>query len=254
MSGMAVAQPPTRQHASAASRNLLNLDCSADLRLYRRNLGPGVQAKCFEKTSDTIRAQLDHHRAFLLRHRRDGRTSGLPSPVPRLEVPQAMPGIDAAATQMNVPTTKYHTASHPRPLQILSQPHAPQQAPSVPQWERPFPGNVSTYPVDLRRALEECARYEHKYEPHTVYEIVMHVTGERGEHSVIGSSGSLQEANLLLARMFLFEGYRDYGDDATYEVSNDGSLRVSVVAEGWQRGEMTITVERNSVRPGPKRR
>jgi hypothetical protein len=127
MTATAVPQPYTRQHAFSTSRNLLNLDCSADLKSYRRDLGPGVQAKCFEKTSDTIRAQLDHHRAFLLRHRHDGQGSGLPSPVPRLEVPPSHSAqYSTAPPHMTAPNGSYHVASHPRPLSVLSQPHAPQ--------------------------------------------------------------------------------------------------------------------------------
>ncbi|KAF2854821.1 hypothetical protein T440DRAFT_360096, partial [Plenodomus tracheiphilus IPT5] len=57
--------PDTLQH------RLLSLDCSADLQSYSRNLGPGVQEKTFQRTSDALRAQLEEHRDFLLRHQQN---------------------------------------------------------------------------------------------------------------------------------------------------------------------------------------
>lgn len=151
-----------RQHSFSTSQNLLNLDCSADLKSYRRNLGPGVQAKCFEKTSDTIRAQLDNHRALLLQHRQSGQTSGIPSPVPRLEIlqPHTTPSNTVIQSQFAAPNNKYHTAFHPRPLQILSQPHAPRQTTSA-RLQRSAPGSVSTYPANLRQTLEHNRQYGH---------------------------------------------------------------------------------------------
>lgn len=154
-----------RQHAFSTSQNLLNLDCSADLKSYRRNLGPGVQAKCFEKTSDTIRAQLDNHRAFLLQHRQSGQASAFPSPVPRLEVLQThtAPSNTAVPSQLSASNNKYHTAFHPRPLQILSQPHAPRQTTSA-RPQNSASGGISTYPSNLRQTLEYNRQYGHQHE------------------------------------------------------------------------------------------
>ncbi|KAJ8115672.1 hypothetical protein OPT61_g2742 [Boeremia exigua] len=252
---MFVPQPYTRQHTSGTSRNLLSLDCSADLRSYRRDLGPGVQAKCFEKTSDTIRAQLDDHRAFLLRHRQKGQASGLPSPVPRLEVLQShtMPSQNAVPPQMTAPTNNYHTAFHPRPLQILSQPHAPQRAPA-PRPQEPVPGNVATYPIDLQRALQQCAQYGNKYEPDNVYEVVVEIDSEymKDSREVVGTFKRLQEANMHVARVYLDDGYYDSGSDATYEVEDGVSLKISVMTDGSTGGYTTISVKEVTAMPSAR--
>ena len=161
---MVAPQRQTRQHAFSTSRNLLNLDCSADLKSYRRDLGPGVQAKCFEKTSDTIREQLDEHRAFLLLHRQNGQASGFPSPVPRLEAlpSQSAPNSNVASPHVTATRDNYYTASQPRPLRMLSQPHAPQQPLQASRPRAPVSGQVGTYPTGLRQALERCSQYGHQ--------------------------------------------------------------------------------------------
>lgn len=249
MSAMVVQQPYKRQHTYSTSRNLLNLDCSADLISYRRDLGPGVQAKCFEKTSDTIRAQLDNHRAVLLHHRQSGQASGLPSPVPRLEVlrEQTVPGNRA---EMALSNGNYHTAFHPRPLQILSQPHAPQQARPPTRPQRPIAGNVTTYPTDLRRALEQCAQYGDDYGSDTAFEVVVHVESNYMEDltEVVGVYKSLQEANMQVAKVFLFDGYYNAGVSPTYEVEMDGGLQIEVMTDGSTGGLTTISVAEVSIK------
>ena len=259
MSAMIVPQFYTRQHAFSTSRNLLNLDCSADLKSYRRDLGPGVQAKCFEKTSDTIRAQLDDHRAFLLRHRQSGQASGFPSPVPRLEVPRShtVTSNNAVPPPMTAPINNYHTASHPRPLQILSQPHAPQQLVSASRPQSTVPGNIATYPIDLRRALEQCAQYGHQYEPNTVYEVIVDIGSNymRDSKDVVGTYESLQEANMQVASVLLFDGYYASGDNPAYEIESAGRLKVNVMTDGSTGGDTTIWVKKVPARRlGPKRR
>lgn len=261
MSAMVVPHPYMRQHSSSTSRRLLNLDCSADLKSYRRDLGPGVQAKCFEKTSDTIRAQLDHHRAvLLLRHRQSGQASGFPSPVPRLEVPRdhTVASNRAGGSQMMVSNDNYHTAFHPRPLQILSQPHAPQQSRPATRPQQPTAGNIATYPADLRRALEQCARYGDEYGTDTVFEVVVQDASNYMEDSkeVVGAYESLQEANMQVARVFMFDGYYESGSDPAYEVEDDGSLQIEVMTDGSTGGHITISVEEVEARRslGSKRR
>ncbi|KAJ4986570.1 hypothetical protein SVAN01_07879 [Stagonosporopsis vannaccii] len=260
MSAMVVPPPYTRQHTHSTSRNLLNLDCSADLRSYRRDLGPGVQAKCFEKTSDTIRAQLDNHRAILLRHRQSGQASVFPSPVPRLEVPrgQTVPSNRAGMSQVTPSNDNYHTAFHPRPLQILSQPHAPQQTRPSTQPQRPVAGDVTTYPTDLRRALEQCAQYPDEHGTDTAFEVVVHVASTYMDDStdVVGACRSLQEANMQVAEAFLFHGYHDAGINPTYQVEIDGGLQIEVMIEGSMGGRITISVEEVPIEQafGSKRR
>ncbi|KAF9692362.1 hypothetical protein EKO04_009711 [Ascochyta lentis] len=262
MTAMVAPQPYTvpRQHAYPPSQNLLNLDCSADLKSYRRDLGPGVQAKCFEKTSDTIRAQLDDHRAFLLRHRKSGQASGFLSPVPRLEVLQsyAVSSNNAPQPHLTAPHNNYHTASHPRPLQILSQPHAPlQTSPARP--ESPVPGNIGTYPIGLRRALERCNQYGHRYEAGSVHEVIVRVASDEmpTTKDVVGVYESLQDANMKVANVFLFGGYYASGlDEPTYEVGDAGDLMCAVYTDGSTGGYTEIYVKRASARraQGPRRR
>lgn len=261
MTAMVAPQRQTRPHtySTSTSRNLLNLDCSADLKSYRRNLGPGVQAKCFEKTSDTIRAQLDNHRAVLLKHRRSGQANGFPSPVPRLEVPQQHTPLShrAGGMQVTAPSGNYHTASHPRPLQILSQPHAPQQPRPMARPRQPIEGNVATYPPDLRQALEQCAQFPDDHHLDIAYEVVVQIHSNYMEDSkeVVGTYRSQQEANMQVAATFLFDGYYESGADPDYEVE-DGSLQISVSTDGSMGGYTTISVEEVCLQPsfGPKRR
>ncbi|KAF1358087.1 hypothetical protein EJ07DRAFT_157101 [Lizonia empirigonia] len=252
MTAMAAPQPFSRQHTWSTSRNLLNLDCSADLKSYRRNLGPGVQALCFEKTSETIRAQLDDHRTFLLRHRLGGQASGFPSPVPRLEVPQshAAPNNDAVPPRVTASNGNYHTASHPLPLQILSQPHAPlQTSPARPQ--RPVPGDIHTYPIDLRQALENCSQYGDGFvEGGHVYEVIERVDRDMPTTvDVVGAYESLQDANMKVAEVLLSEGYYESaGGEVTYEVGDFGDLRCDLYTDGSTGGSTEIYVRRASSR------
>lgn len=257
---MVAPQPRTRQHAFPTSRNLLNLDCSADLKSYRRDLGPGVQAKCFEKTSDTIREQLDQHRSFLLRHRQNGQASGLPSPVPRLEVPQShtASSVNAASPHVNAPSNNYYTASQPRPLQILSQPHAPRQSAPPSRQNSPVPGQIGTYPTGLRQALERCSQYGHHRQPGTVWEVITNMTGSHinNGREAVGTYETLQEANMKAAVFFLSEGYYSEIYEPTYEVRGDGSLVIQSEVDGSLGGMVEIYIKSAPVRRtlGPQRR
>ncbi|KAF3005873.1 hypothetical protein E8E13_009177 [Curvularia kusanoi] len=262
MSAMVASQRHPRQHATATttSRNLLNLDCSADLRSYRRDLGPGVQAKCFEKTSDTIREQLDEHRAFLLRHRQNGQASGLPSPVPRLEAlpSHTAPSSTATSPHASAPKNNYYVASQPRPLRMLSQPHAPQLPIQHPRRENPVPGRLETYPAGLQQALERCNQYAgHYFQPDTVWEVITDVNGEPGMSGVevVGTYESLQKANMQAAIVFLTQGYysEDIDPNPKYEVRGDGSLTIECEIE---YGDVRIYIKSAPARRtlGPTRR
>ncbi|KAF1929714.1 uncharacterized protein M421DRAFT_127071 [Didymella exigua CBS 183.55] len=257
MTTMARPQPHPRQHAFLTARNLLNLDCSADLKSYRRDLGPGVQAKCFEKTSDTIRAQLDDHRAFLLRHRQNGQASGFPSPVPRLEPPPSHAAHSSPAQpHMSSPNNNYHIASHPRPLSVLSQPHAPrapQPAPSPSRPQNSVPGRIATYPASLRQALERGRQYGHRHEAGYVYEVIVHVSSQ--EYLItkdrVGAYESLQDANMEAVGVLLSGGY--YGsalDEPTCEVEENGALRFELYTDGFTGGQTEIYVKRARARQG----
>jgi hypothetical protein len=236
MTAMVAPQRHTRQHAFSTSRNLLNLDCSADLKSYRRDLGPGVQAKCFEKTSDTIREQLDEHRAFLLRHRQDGQASGFPSPVPRLEAlpSQSAPNSNVASPHVTATRNNYYTASQPRPLRMLSQPHAPWQPVQASQPGTPVSGQVGTYPAGLRQALERCSQYGHQRQYGVVWEVITDVTDEYSgsRTEVVGTYESLQEANMQSTIVFLDEGYYTEDFSPVYEVKGDGSLAIQNEFDG----------------------
>lgn len=252
MTAMVAPQTVSRQYTWSTSRNLLNLDCSRDLKSYRRNLGPGVQARCFEKTSETIRAQLDDHRAFLLRRRLSGQASGFPSPVPRLEVPQSHAALndDAVPPRVTASNGDYHTASHPLPLQILSQPHAPLQTSSA-RPQSPVPGDIHTYPNDLRQALEKCSQYGDGFvEGDHVYEVIQRVEGDMPTTiDVFGAYESLQDANMKVAEILLFEGhYESAGGEVTYKVGDFGDLRCDLFTDGSLGGLTEIYVRRASLR------
>jgi hypothetical protein len=263
MTAMAVPQSYTRQHAFSTSRNLLNLDCSADLKSYRRDLGPGVQAKCFEKTSDTIRAQLDHHRAFLLRHRQSGQSSGLPSPVPRLEVPPSHTAqYSTAPPHITASNGSYHVASHPRPLSVLSQPHAPQAT----QASRPAPPSRrasavsvhnNTFPEGLRRALERCSQYGDRRQPDIVWKVIIDTASDYKDatRDVVAAYDSLQEANVQVANVYLHEYQPSVLDDPKYEVEGDGGLRIRCKTDGSMGGCVDIFVKKAQARRtlGPRR-
>ena len=257
MTAIVAPQRQTRQHAFSTSRNLLNLDCSADLKSYRRDLGPGVQAKCFEKTSDTIREQLDEHRAFLLRHRQDGQTSGFPSPVPRLEAlpSQSAPNSNVASPHVSATRDNYYTASQPRPLRMLSQPHAPQQPIQASQRGSPVAGRIDTYPADLRQALERCSQYGHQRQSGIVWEVITDIMDEYSDNTrdVVGTYESLQEANAQAAFVFLHEGYYNSSYSPRYEVKGDGCLAIESEVED---AHVEIYIKREAARRtlGPKRR
>lgn len=256
MTAMVAPQRHTRQHAFSTSRNLLNLDCSADLKSYRRDLGPGVQAKCFEKTSDTIREQLDEHRAFLLRHRQDGQASGFPSPVPRLEAlpSQSAPNSNVASPHVTATRDNYYTASQPRPLRMLSQPHAPQQPLQASRPRAPVSGQVGTYPTGLRQALERCSQYGHQRQYGIVWEVVTDVMDEYSDSrtEVVGTYESLQEANMQSTIVFLDHGYYMEDFSPVYEVKGDGSLAIESEFDG---GRVEIYIRKQPARRtlGPKR-
>ena len=217
-------------------QSLLSLDCSSDLRSYSRNLGPGVQEKLFQRTSDALRAQLDEHRDFLLRHQRNNRIQA--SLVPRVNapVPLAVP-LEGAWRPWP------HTLPSHEPTQPLARPPTPDRAQS------PVPGDIRTYPPGLRDALEHCTAVQ-RPEEHTIYHVIYDVRSTYMDdvHEISGTYHNLQEANEQVARMFLFDGDWSSGThagyDAEYEVLEGGALKCAIETDGSMGGYTEIYVRR----------
>ncbi|CBX97102.1 predicted protein [Plenodomus lingam JN3] len=110
---MTVARPPIHD---ILQRRLLHLDCSADLQPYSRNLGPGVQEKAFQWTSDVLRAQLEEHREFLLRqqqHEQGTLNPILQSRTPVAPGPESMPRSHDTHAHMHA-TPLFRPVSQPQ--------------------------------------------------------------------------------------------------------------------------------------------
>ncbi|KAF2134320.1 hypothetical protein P153DRAFT_381501 [Dothidotthia symphoricarpi CBS 119687] len=164
-------QQPSEPSRSSTTHALLQLDCSADLLLYSRNLGPGVQARCFERKNEALRAQLDQHRDFLIQQK-------IHSPVPRLDIPR-----QDDTQRLNA----HSVASQLIPLHVITQPrHQPEiqipirQQPAMNVLVRPqspVEDDMDVHPVALPQAfepfdpvLEERRRYEDMLIHHRLYE------------------------------------------------------------------------------------
>jgi hypothetical protein len=72
---------------------------------------------------------------------------------------------------------------------------------------------------------------------------------------VVGAYESLQEANMQVANVFLFDGYFDSSDDPTYEFGANGSLVIRCNTNGSTGGCVEIFVESAPATraPGPRR-
>ncbi|CAA9962265.1 hypothetical protein CFE70_005674 [Pyrenophora teres f. teres 0-1] len=205
-----------RQH------RLLQLDCSADLRHYSRNLGPGVQERIFQTTSDALRSQLDEHRDFLLRHQGQQQ--------------QQQPQLAPAPVVSGPPTTSIPLPynSHPNPPPRL-QSAAPRPIPP----RKPIPGDVSTYPQALSEAVYSQKATAAMGQPHgarTVYHIVCRTEKRysKEETVVVGSCRSLLAANEVAARYFLENCLGD-GDEAKYKQLITGAVSCEVPIENGRR-------------------
>lgn len=226
-------------HSFDRQQSLLNLDCSADLRSYSRNLGPGVQEKLFQRTSDTLRAQLDEHRDFLLRHQRNSQMQI--NPVPRVNAPNPL----------TVPRPWSHTLPSHEPAQPLA------RSPTPPPPQSPVLGDINTYPPALRAALEQCTAVQQP-EDNIVYRVMFEVQGAYAGHDVhdiAGTYDSLQEANEQVVQMFLFDGTYSSGASAGYEADYEvegGALSCAIETDGSTGGYTQIYVRRVNL-PGVKR-
>ncbi|KAH6866419.1 hypothetical protein J4E91_007632 [Alternaria rosae] len=186
------ATAPARSHGFDRQHSLLQLDCSADLRHYSRNLGPGVQERIFQTTSDALRKQLDEHRDFLLRHQQQQ---------PRLAPTSSVVSGPAPPTPQAYPQPHpYSQASQPPPLQA-----------AVPQLvhRRPepaiVPGDISTYPLALRDALYSQKLIPRAHDGRSAYHVVVSSKNrDLGEDTkVVGTCPSMLAANELAARYFV---------------------------------------------------
>jgi hypothetical protein len=72
----------------------------------------------------------------------------------------------------------------------------------------------------------------------------------------VGTYESLQEANMQVANVFLFDGYYASSDDPTYEVEGDGGLQIQCNTDGSTGGYTEIFVESAPARRtlGPRKR
>lgn len=78
-----------------------------------------------------------------------------------------------------------------------------------------------------------------------VWEVITDIKSDYMEDSrnIEGTYESLQEANMQVANIFLFDGYFVSSDDPTYEVEGDGSLMIQCHTDGSTGGYTEIFVE-----------
>ncbi|KAF1943613.1 hypothetical protein EJ02DRAFT_453088 [Clathrospora elynae] len=157
-------------------QRLLHLDCSADLRPYSRSLGPGVQERIFQTTSDALRAQLDEHRDFLLRHQQQAQ--------PHLSHPPVLsPPTTIPLHSHILPPNHYHQPAQPQPSQAAPPPK-PTQSRQVYDLVPPI---TTTYPPALHEALGECTRI------HLAQNIISRTRDGRATYNVMFEIGDRYE-------------------------------------------------------------
>jgi hypothetical protein len=220
------ATAPARPYGLDRQRGLLNLDCSADLRPYAGQLGPGVQERIFQTTSDALRKQLDEHRDFLIRHQRQ-QSHLAPAPV--------LSGPAAIAPRFYVPPTTQHQPPPP-----LSQSAAPQPLRTRPS-ASVVPNDPNAYPAALREALYSRKSISRAHDGRTIYH-VMSSSGDgysEDDTDIVGTCRSMQAANELAARYFV-----DYlggpTNEDTYELLANGALHCKVDTGD---GHLTVYVQ-----------
>ncbi|CAO2648961.1 Nn.00g099100.m01.CDS01 [Neocucurbitaria sp. VM-36] len=219
----------TRLNRFDRQQSLLSLDCSADLRSYSRNLGPGVQEKIFQRTSEALRAQLEEHRDFLLRHNKSDLVQV--SPVPHLLAPAPL-----AVPISNIGKAQSHII------------HAYGMAAALPQTPR-F-GDINSYPPALRDALDRSAALQ-RPDDDAIYHVMEDIQSTYMEDSkrIAKICDNVQEANEEVVRLFLEEGYYTSGtyacNEAEYEVFEFGGLRCAIETDGSTGGFTEIYVLRH---------
>lgn len=204
-------------YAFDRQQRLLQLDCSADLRHYSRNLGPGVQERIFQTTSDALRTQLDEHREFLLQHQKQKQPQQphlTPVPVPSGPAP--------ALAQSYTHARHYTQPPPPPPASVLS------TIPTAIITRSPtktIPGDINTYPLALREALYSHKCTSRAHDGRSIYHVV---SSKASSHSsdevvVVASCRSMVAANEMTAQHFL-ERYLDKCEDIKYKQLGNGAL------------------------------
>lgn len=210
---MAATAPPQR-YVFDRQRSLLQLDCSADLRHYSRNLGPGVQERIFQSTSDALRTQLDEHRDFLLQHQKQKQPHLAPVSVP-------VPALTQSYAHRPYPQT-------PQPAPVLSSIPAAIVTRSP---TKTVPGDINTYPLALREALysNKTSRAD---DGRAIYHVVFSKASSHSsdEAVIVASCTSMIAANEVAAQCFL-EKYLDKGEEIKYKQLGNGALSCEATAD-----------------------
>lgn len=120
-----------------------------------------------------------------------------------------------------------------------------------------MPGDIRTYPIGLRQALERSRGNESRYGAEgLLHEVVVTVSGEMPPTTdVVGVYERLQDANMKAAELFIFGGYYASADEeGTYRIGHIGDLRIEVYTDGSTGGWTEIYVRRASARraQGPR--
>ncbi|XP_014561564.1 hypothetical protein COCVIDRAFT_33554 [Bipolaris victoriae FI3] len=212
-----------RPYAFDRQQSLLQLDCSADLRHYSRNLGPGVQERIFQTTSDALRTQLDEHRDFLLKHQRQQQQQQQPhlAPVP---VPS---GPEPALAQPYTHARPY--AQPPQPPSVSSVIPA---AIATRSPTKTVPGDINTYPLALREALYSQKSAPQAHDGRTIYHVVASRAGTHSseEAAVVTSRRNMVVANEVAAQYFL-ENYLENSEEIKYKQLGNGALSCEAVRD-----------------------
>lgn len=252
MASLLLAQPTFLARRSPYS-SLLNLDCSADLSSYSRNLGPTVPPRSPALSSEMLRQQFEGHREMLLRTR---------------QAQNAAPAQPQTQNQNQTQTHMYSNSIAPAQQQqqhyypdprASAQNTTPQQfgfrQPAAPaRAERsPSPGKLDTYPRELREALEESARNNGaRGNENAIYHVVEDLDSDYMDDSsdVIGTYRNVHTANLKAAEQMVEGGYLESDDESELRVSigEDGNLWMQTATEGSTGGRVSIYVRRGELR------
>jgi hypothetical protein len=218
------ATAPARPYVFDRQHGLLNLDCSADLRHYSRNLGPGVQERIFQTTSDALRKQLDEHRDLLIRHNRQ-QPNVAPAPV------LSGPSVIAPRSSYAPPTSQI------QPPPPLFQPAAPRQQPL--QTRSVVPGDVNTYPPALREALYSRKSVSRAHDGRTIYHVCTGDGYSSDNTEVVRTCRSMQAANEFAARYFV-DNWVLSNEEQKYSLLANGALHCELEVDD---GRVSVYVQ-----------
>ncbi|KAF2876259.1 hypothetical protein BDV95DRAFT_560330 [Massariosphaeria phaeospora] len=245
-----------------ANLQLLSLDRSSDLKIYRQSLGPSVQYRDLSLLShDGLRAQFEFHRDRLLFYRdQEDQALGYPSPGRGSHAPPSVPTANTStANSIHGPT--------PRPPQahfLAAPPPAPGRSPLPgdvstypPELQQvsarnrsPKPGDVSSYPPELQQVLKSSTKpYHSSPRPGTIYQIIQEIesTYQGDSTDIIGTYDTVDEANYKAAEYFLEEYNLKYCENPKYEVMNNGTVRLEVETDGSMGGLVTVYIKSSVV-------